>query len=73
MAKNKTIVEQVAESTEGRPGLARLLDVSEQAVHGWIKVGFFPPLQAIRLERIKKGKLKAVKLAAPTPEDDGKE
>lgn len=43
--------------------LARSLCVTEGAVSQWIKAGWFPPAQAIRIERAMNGVVKAVDVA----------
>lgn len=73
MANDISIVEQIAGKLGGRRTLAELLGVTEQAVYEWNKSGYFPALQAIKLERIAKTNwmtslnIRAVDLVQPTP------
>ena len=46
----------------GQNKTAGALDVSTQAVHAWKNRGYFPPAQAVEIERITDGKFKAVDL-----------
>ncbi len=48
----------------GQNKTAGALDVSTQAVHAWKTRGYFPPAQAVEIERITDGEFKAVDLAA---------
>lgn len=52
--------ESVIEFFDGVPKLAEKLSVTKQAVYQW-KDGF-PPEQAIEIERLSKGRLKAVNM-----------
>ncbi len=56
------IIDKVAEQFGGRKFLAEFLGVTEQAVSQWAKEGYFPPAQALKLERHNSRKYKAVNL-----------
>lgn len=79
MDTEKTIVDTIASKLGGRRHLAELLGVTEQAVYEWAKAGYFPAMQAIKLERLAKTnwmaslKIRAVDLVKPTTQNDCKQ
>lgn len=54
----KSVIEHFGSSNK----LAGALDVSSAAVSQWLDNGYFPPLRAIQIEEITKGKFKAKNL-----------
>jgi len=55
---------KVFDAFGGQNKTAGALDVSTQAISQWRAKGYFPPAQAIEIERLTKGEFKAVDLVS---------
>ncbi len=58
----KELIAVVIKHYGSQRAMARSLCVTEGAVSQWVKAGFFPAAQAIRIEAATNGRIKAVDL-----------
>jgi len=59
---NKTMNKLLAHYNHNKSDLARMLDVSPQAVNQWFDSGYVPANMALKIEKLTDGKYKAIDL-----------